>query len=156
MAELHISSKTQGFRSFCLLGGENTFKGPDLVIRFSHHSAGLIPPRTTSSQLGAWSLMATSAIARISGRVLRSDLRDGVKDGRPWSFNNLTILVGGLGTTEIAIWDRDVKNIGGHLPDAGEDVDFLVEVVRSERGFNLNLLGNFDHQRNADALAAVA
>jgi hypothetical protein len=100
--------------------------------------------------------LATSAIVRISGRVLRSDLRDGVKDGRPWSFNNLTILVGGLGTTEIAIWDRDLKNIGGHLPDSGEDVDFLVEVVRSERGFNLNLLGNFDHQRNADALAAVA
>lgn len=64
----------------------------------------------------------------------------------------ITVLVGGLGTTEL-ILPRDLSVIGGSKPERGEDVDFLVEIQRSERGFNLALLGIFSE---ADALAAVS
>lgn len=64
----------------------------------------------------------------------------------------LTILVGGAGTTELALFDRDIKIIGG-TPERSDDVDLLVEFVRSEKGFNMNVLGVYSE---SDALAASA
>lgn len=65
----------------------------------------------------------------------------------------VTVLVGGVGTTELALFDRDIKSLGGSVPVAGEDVDFTVEIVRSERGFNMNIVGIYSE---SDALAALS
>lgn len=65
----------------------------------------------------------------------------------------VTVLVGGQGTTELALFDRDIKTLGGSIPQAGDDVDFTVEIMRSERGFNLNILGVYSE---AEALAALS
>lgn len=65
----------------------------------------------------------------------------------------VTVLVGGAGTTELALFDRDIKTLGGSVPSAGDDVDLTVEIVRSERGFNINVLGVYSE---SEALAALA
>lgn len=97
--------------------------------------------------------MATSAIARVSGRVLRSADRSGTKDGRDYVMYIVTVLVGGVGTTELALFDRDIKTLRGSVPQPGDDVDLTVEIVRSERGFNINILGVWS---DSDVLAALS
>lgn len=87
--------------------------------------------------------MATSAIAIVAGRVLRRDNRSGTKNGNDWSMDILTVLVAEAGTTEVIV-PRDLSRVGGHSPQAGEEIAWTVEVVRSERGFNLNVLGLAD------------
>ena len=64
----------------------------------------------------------------------------------------VTVLVGGVGTTELALFDRDIKALGGSIPSAGDDVDITVEILRSEKGFNINTLGIYSE---SDALAAL-
>jgi hypothetical protein len=64
----------------------------------------------------------------------------------------ITVLVGGLGTTEL-ILPRDLSVIGGLSVRRGDDVDFIIDIQRSERGFNLAILGVYSEE---DALSAVS
>jgi hypothetical protein len=98
--------------------------------------------------------MATSAIARLTGTVIRKEHRDGIAKatGKAYDMHILTVLVGGAGTTEIIQPAAGV--VSGSVPGVGEDIDWLVEVSRSERGFNLNVLGLYP-EREALAIAAA-
>lgn len=86
--------------------------------------------------------MASSAIARLTGTVLRTQHRDGVAKatGNPYSMEIITVLVAGVGTTELSFFTSDVSKLGGVLPAADDYIDWAVEISRSERGFNMDVL----------------
>lgn len=92
---------------------------------------------------------------------MRTQHRDGTsKAGNPYQMEILTVLVAGAGTTEISFFTSDVAKLGGVLPVADDYIDWAIEVSRSERGFNMDVLGVWpqpysDRQRD-DAEARFA
>jgi hypothetical protein len=101
--------------------------------------------------------MASSAIARLTGTVLRTQHRDGIAkgSGNPYSMEIITVLVAGVGTTELSFFTSDVAKLGGVLPEADDYIDWAIEVSRSERGFNTDVLSVWP-QAYSDEQAARA
>jgi hypothetical protein len=87
--------------------------------------------------------VASSAIARLTGTVLRVQHKDGIakNSGNPYSMEIVTVLVAGVGTTEFSFFTADVAKLGGVIPAADDYIDWSVEISRSERGFNIDVLG---------------
>lgn len=101
--------------------------------------------------------MANSAIARLTGTVLRTQHREGTAKttGNPYSMEIVTVLVAGVGTTELSFFTSDVAKLGGVLPAIDDYIDWAVEVSRSERGFNMDVLSVWP-QKYSDEQAARA
>jgi hypothetical protein len=59
----------------------------------------------------------------VQGEVLERTFRQGVTNGREWSFHSLAILTG-TSTTEVT-WQQDSE---GEVPNEGQTVSLLVNV----------------------------
>ncbi len=100
--------------------------------------------------------MADSATVRVTGPVLRVDVREGVSkaDGRPYRMPSAKILVG-EGTAECTL------PAGFPEPSRGEYVDWLADVTMdiSERwgaSLRIRVLGVYDGAEVPAALHAAA
>jgi hypothetical protein len=62
------------------------------------------------------------ATARITGPVTQYRERSGEKNGRAWSFTEVTILSGGRETVQVILGD----NVP--VPEVGSEVDYLIQV----------------------------
>jgi hypothetical protein len=84
--------------------------------------------------------MATSAFAKVQGKVFRTDHREGFakKTGQAYSMDMVHVLVPNGGLTELTLPDA----IGSEALAAleGKDVDVTVEVFRNEFGFGIKVL----------------
>jgi len=75
--------------------------------------------------------------ARITGRVLNFQIREGNNDRGPWSFPQVDVLVGERGVTTVTL-DKTLPQ-----PRAGEDVDYLATVSTSKYGPRFNAVADF-------------
>lgn len=82
--------------------------------------------------------MANNAFANVKGSVFRIEHREGIakKTGKPYSMDILHVLVEDAGVTELALPD----SLSAALYGAGQEVDFSVEISRSEFGFRLSII----------------
>lgn len=98
-------------------------------------------------------LMASNALARVSGFVLKVDRIQGVSknSGEPYDFTQVKIVVADSDVTEVTL-PRDLSKIGGY-PSKGEFVDFLVDFRINATGKSIS--GNVQENYPADATAAA-
>lgn len=78
------------------------------------------------------------AFATVEGSIFRKEHRSGIARAsqQPYQMDILHILVPGAGITELVL----PQELPAAFYSEGNDVSFLVEIRRSERGFNLNVL----------------
>lgn len=82
--------------------------------------------------------MANNAFANVKGSVFRIEHREGIakKTGKPYAMDILHVLVDEAGVTELAL--PDLLNVA--LYGVGQEVDFSIEISRSEFGFRLSVI----------------
>lgn len=64
---------------------------------------------------------------RVTGEIVRTDTRTGVKDGRTWEIRTARILIGRADFCDVTLGDRDRLR-------EGDDVDLVVEYRGEYRG----------------------
>src|SRR4051812_30453939 len=86
--------------------------------------------------------MATNAYANVRGKVFRTDHREGIgrESNKPYTMDIVTVLVKDGGLTEVVL----PKVLPADALEAlhGEEVDFLVEIFRNQKGFGMNVVKN--------------
>lgn len=84
--------------------------------------------------------MATSALARLTGFVLKSDRRQGTstKTGSPvpYDFTQIKVVVADSDVTEVTL-PRNESTLAGGFPAKGDAVDYLVEFRLNANGRGL-------------------
>lgn len=87
--------------------------------------------------------MATAALARVTGFVLKTDRLQGLSkaSGEPYDFTQVKIVVADSDVTEVTL-PRDLSRVGGAV-SKGDLVDFLVEFRVRNNGLSGNVQGLF-------------
>lgn len=86
--------------------------------------------------------MATNLFANVRGQVFKTEHREGFakESGAAYSMDIVTVLVVGGGLSEVVLPEPLPAEALHSLQ--GKQVDFLVEVYRSAKGFGTRLLRN--------------
>jgi hypothetical protein len=83
--------------------------------------------------------------SRVTGQVLGTKALSGTKDGKEWTMNFATVLVGSHGTSEIKLPNADkIGSTIGQAPKKGDYVDWAVESYAGAKGLNTNIIGLFE------------
>lgn len=93
------------------------------------------------------------AFAVVEGSIFRKEHRSGIARAtqQPYQMDILHILVPGAGITELVL----PQELPAAFYGEGQEVSFLVEIRRSERGFNLNVLQDKNLGSHAAEKASV-
>ena len=78
-------------------------------------------------------------LLRCTGRILRLDAREGVSSatGKPWRIPTVHVLVENQGVAEINVSDFKFVQV-----DAGQEIDWLVEVGTSGRFLSVRFVSD--------------
>lgn len=98
--------------------------------------------------------MATSALVRITGTILRTERIQGISrnSGEPYDFTQGKVLTADMDVTEFTL-PRDMSVLRSGTPGKGEEVDYLAEarINSSGKGLNINIVSDFP----VDSLAGL-
>lgn len=83
--------------------------------------------------------------ARITGRVLNFQIREGTNERGPWSFPQVDVLVGERGVTTVTL-DKTLVQ-----PRVGEQIDYLTTVGTSKYGPRFTAVSEFPVLVDADS-----
>jgi hypothetical protein len=84
-------------------------------------------------------------ISRVSGQVLALKQKSGTKDGKDWSMDLATVLVGSHGTSELILPRKEnIASTIGQTPKKGDYVDWAVESYAGTKGMNVSIIGLFE------------
>ena len=87
---------------------------------------------------------------RVTGDIVRTDRRDGIKDGREWTIRTARVLVGRADFCDITLSDRDQIRDGDH-------VDLVVEYRGEYRGQpRFDIVGNWPTEHPVPAQGSLA
>lgn len=88
-------------------------------------------------------------LARLTGPCLKTESRSGTKNGEEWEITTSNILVNSEDVTQVTYG----RNFKGSIPQAGEFVDFLVEVSSSQYGLRFTASRTFPADQDVSAAA---